>query len=235
MSEPCYSTPATLGPHWNILVSDLTPCLHPRASKVALESEVVGDRLITHFSGSIVRRAARHRGGSVPVVPLRDLAHNWEVWLGYREVWMMLGGRNRFIFSSSDITVFFVVANSEAFQQILRAEWMGPAKDSEGWYFRPSDAGHPHWQVDVIDVLRADANLEAAHQLLMDAEPREFGNPDLARLADPPWYEIGRMHFASAMRPWVDSLIAHGPSNLAAVRAWVVNTIGTLNIELARL
>jgi hypothetical protein len=111
---------------------------------------------------------------------------------------------------------------------------MGVGKEVDGWSFRPSNAGHPHWQVDVTEAVRADAEFEAARQLLLEAAPREFGFQE-PQVAYPAWYEIGRMHLASAMRPWVDADIAHGPTSLMAVRAWVVRTIEILNIELARL
>jgi hypothetical protein len=235
MPDPLCSTDGTLAPHWNTLIGELAPYLHPRSSTVALRPTSVGEQIIASFSGEVVRRATRHRGGPVPIVPLRDLKHSWEVWIGYREVWTLLGRRNRFAFSSSDITVFFSISNSGSFQQILRAEWTGLAKEVQGWAFRPNNAGHPHWQIDVTEVLLADNELEAARRLLREVEPREFGTPQQATLQYPPWYEIGRMHLASAMRPWVDSRIAHGPTGLGAVRTWVVHTIQLLNVELARL
>ena len=84
-------------------------------------------------------------------------------------------------------------------------------------------------------MFRQDRELEAARQLLRETEPREFGEPRLVSIPFPPWFEIARMHLASGMRPWLDDLIAHGPSDLAAVRAWVVKTVYLLNIELDRL
>jgi hypothetical protein len=213
--------------------------LDRRASRVSLRPSVVGDQIITSFAGEAVRRAGRYRGNPMPVVPLRVIGHDWEVWLGYREVWNSLTGVERFAFSSADLTIFFAIAQSEVFQQILRAEWMGLSKDNDGWSFKPSDAGHPHWQIDAIEVLKEDRELEAARELLREtaeeAAPREFGEPEPGSAPIPPWYEMARMHLASGMRPWDDNRIAHGPADLAAVRAWVVDTVALLNVELARL
>jgi len=235
MVDPFSVTSEGLKPHWNTLMTELAAHLDPRTSRVALIPTVVGNQIITSFAGDVVRLAGRNRGNPTPVAPLRAVGRDWEVWLGYREVWTLLTGVQRFVFSSADLTIFFAIAQSEDFQQILRAEWTGQSKDVDGWSFKPSDAGHPHWQIDAIEVFRQDRELEAARQLLRETEPREFGEPGPVSIPFPPWFEIARMHLASGMRPWLDDLIAHGPSDLAAVRAWVVKTVYLLNIELARL
>ena len=94
------------------------------------------------------------------------MGRDWEVWLGYREVWTLLTGVERFVFSSADLTIFFAIAQSEDFQQILRAEWTGQSKDVDGWSFKPSDAGHPHWQIDAIEVFRQDRDAALCSALL---------------------------------------------------------------------
>jgi len=235
MPDPFTSTQGDLAPHWNTLMSELAPHLRPLASKVALLPTSVGDQIIASFRGEAVRRAIRHQGAPMPVVPFRDIGGIWIVWLGYREVWVPSTHVSRFTFSSSDLTIFFSMAHGEAFQQILRAEWAGPVRDNDGWSFRPSNAGHPHWQIDAIQVLREDAEHQAARELLQEATPKEFGGIETVPLPEPPWYDIARMHLASAMRPWIDGLIAHGPPGLASIRAWVVNTVSLLDTELARL
>jgi hypothetical protein len=171
------------------------------------------------------------------VTPYLTLSRDWEAWLGYREVWCLGAGVSRHLyFSSSDLTVYVTRTQAEAFQQILRAEWSGVVKgEDEEWYFRPHDAGHPHWQIDIGETLKADKDLEAARALLQESGPREFGEAVRALPQSPPWYQLGRMHFASAMRPWSDEAIAHGPKCLTALRRWVLGTIRLLRLELARL
>jgi hypothetical protein len=163
------------------------------------------------------------------------VSSGWQTWIGYREVWP-LAERRRFCFGSADLTVFGAPAGSEAFQQLLRAEWAGLLKCSDNtWAFRPADAGHPHWQVDIAEALREDRELASARDLLRETAPRDFEGSAVAEVTLPPWYEIGRMHFASAMRPWSDANIAHGPRCLADINGWVLATIGVLGVELDRL
>jgi hypothetical protein len=125
MADPFYVTKGRLKPHWNTLMTELAAHLDPRASRVALVPAEVGNQIIASFAGTVVRLAARNRGNPTPVVPLRAAGRDWEVWLAYREVWTLLTGVERFVFSSADLTIFFAIAQSEDFQQILRAEWMG--------------------------------------------------------------------------------------------------------------
>ena len=166
MVDPFSVTSGGLKPHWNTLMTELAAHLDPRTSRVALIPTVVGNQIITSFAGDVVRLAGRNRGNPTPVAPLRAVGRDWEVWLGYREVWTLLTGVERFVFSSADLTIFFAIAQSEDFQQILRAEWTGQSKDVDGWSFKPSDAGHPHWQIDAIEVFRQDRDAALCSALL---------------------------------------------------------------------
>jgi hypothetical protein len=199
-----------------------------------LKASAVGQQFVLAFTGEPVRRASRLRGGTVTVVPFKTISRAWEVWLGYREVWTLLEA-DRYVFSSSDLTLFFAPGNSEAFQQVLRAEWAGQEKKPDGWEFKPRDAGHPHWQIDFGETLKLDADLAAARELIREPVTREFGGPEVAVAEDPPWHQIGRMHLASAMRPWLDESFAYGPTALASVRAWVMGTVSVLGTEFDRL
>jgi hypothetical protein len=210
-----------------------------RLSDVALQPNVVGGQLVAAFTGPEIKRARRLRGGQTTVIPFCKIDEKWSAWLGYREVWSYLdkkSGTARYSFTSSDLTLFLEFGDSEDFQQIVRAEWSGLQRnDALVWDFQPSDAGHPHWQVDVAEFVKQDAELVAARALLLETEPQEFGASEGAALIEPCWYRLGRIHFASAMRPWQDQTIAHGPSDLAAIRAWAVRAVALLGTELARL
>jgi hypothetical protein len=209
------------------------------ASEVILKGASVGEQLVVGFGGLLIRRAQRLRGGFTTVVRFTPLSENWNAWLGYREVWNYLDtkfGKRRFYFSSSDLTLFLEHGDTGDFQQVVRAEWAGPQKDEVlGWAFRPTDAGHPHWQVDIAELLKRDTELVAARTLLLDTAPREFGTEEAEPIPEPRWYNIGRMHFASGMRPWLDASVAHVPSKLGEVRKWTLGTMGLLRIELGRL
>src|SRR5271165_1545671 len=108
----------------------------------------------------------------MPVAPLRSLRGTWEAWVGYREVWNSLPGTEKFVFASSDITLFFTIAGTEDFQQILRAEWMGLTNNAGDWTFTPGNAAHPHWQIDITETLKSDTDLQTARELLRDSAPR---------------------------------------------------------------
>ncbi len=236
MSDPFPATEGKLAPHWRALMADLAPRLDQRAAKVHLGPTYVSSQIVTSFTGEAVRRAGRHRGNPMPIVPFQRICSGWEAWLGYRETWTAIAGAKSFTFASSDLTIFLATIESETFHQILRAEWAGPTKNEhDGWSFKPDDAGHPHWQIDVTETMQKDLEFEAARELLRSSAPKEFCASDQEVAPVPPWYRIDRMHFASAVRPWVDGFKAHGPANLASVRAWVVKTVDLLNIELARL
>lgn len=235
MPDPFRATQGELSPHWASLEQEIAKTLGGPSPKLA--GNIIGPRLVTTFVGDSVRRAGRLLGDNLPVTPCITLSRDWEAWLGYREVWSRsTGAANRFDFSSSDLTVYVTRAQAESFQQILRAEWSGVTKGKdEEWCFRPQDAGHPHWQIDIGETLKADRDLEAARALIQESAPREFGEAVAAPPQNPPWYQLGRMHFASAMRPWSDEAIAHGPDGLMALRRWVLGTIRLLRLELARL
>jgi len=235
MPDPFSVSKGELNPHWNTLGAGLAALLDSKASRISLRLSRVGEAEIASIVGEAVRRAGRLRGDPMPVAPLRSLRGTWEAWVGYREVWNSLPGTEKFVFASSDITLFFTIAGTEDFQQILRAEWMGLTDNAGDWTFTPGNAAHPHWQIDITETLKSDTDLQTARELLRDSAPREFGAVPSAPFADPPWYRIGHMHFASAMRPWTDGEIAHCPSNLGAVRKWVIATIALLRTELVRL
>jgi hypothetical protein len=239
MPETLPATEGELAAHWNNLQDEMLSHINSSTPKVILKGAAIGEQIIVGFGGSLSKRAQRLRGGPTTVVRFTPVSANWNAWLGYREVWNYLDtkpGRKRFYFSSSDLTLFLEYGDSGDFQQVVRAEWAGLQKDeASGWTFCPSNAGHPHWQVDIAELLKRDTELVAARTLLFDTAPREFGLEEPETTPEPCWYNIGRMHFASGMRPWLDASVAHVPSKLAEVRAWAVGTMGLLRIELGRL
>ncbi len=234
MLEPFLVTDGQLGLHWNALAKELGRVLDASQGVFELKPEAVDLSTIAHIAGRAVRRANRLMGEPVPVAPLAVLQRGWEAWLGYREVWSKSEAR-KLAFASADLTIFLTPVGAESFQQVLRAEWSGPANVGGDCVFRPSNAGHPHWQIDLGELIREDQELAAARDLLRQTGVRDFGEFDANPTADPPWYRLGRMHFASAMRPWSDASIAHPPTDLSAVRNWVINTSSLLKEELARL
>ena len=204
MLEPFVVSKGRLGPHWNALELELTDQFQAKPREVLIRPSYVANSAIAAINGSAVRRVGRLRGGDTLVARLMSVGANWEAWIGYREVWRRADTRNQFLFSSADITLFLCNVSSASFQQVLRAEWAGVTNQAGNWTFTPDNAGHPHWHIDITEGLRADAEWEAARQLLRDSAPKDFGASVSETATDPPWYNIGLIHLASAMRPWVE-------------------------------
>lgn len=233
MSDPFETTNGKLRPHWDALRASIIPALDAKASDTTLDVLPSPSQQIAIFNGSAARRANRLRGAPVPVVPLCSVSARGEAWLGYREVWSQIS-RTKCRFESADLTLFFAAESSEAFQQVLRAEWIGFTEDGAGeWIQRPTNAGHPHWHLDIIESMRQDDELSSAISLLRESEPREFGiRPASVSVTS---FNFGRMHLASGARPWIDNIIAHGPKALKDIRNWVAATVRSLRSEIGRL
>jgi hypothetical protein len=236
MPEPLRSTQGALEAHWNTLANQLAAELDQRSHGIVIKADPIETAIVARVAGGSTRLATRLPGQRVTVVPLREISTRWDAWIGYREVWES-AKLKQYSFSSADITIFLSPHSAEAFQQILRAEWVGLTEDDLGdWIFRPSDAGHPHWQVDIVDCIRTDREVATALSLLKETSPREFEPEGFSSGSIPPPYlNLGRMHLAASMRPWSDLEIAHGPACLADVRGWVVHATRILGRELARL
>jgi|GEM_PF-6275485 len=236
MVSPLVETSGSLQVHWNTLAQEISRELPANVKIPKLIMNFAGDRTVVTLSGDDVRLATRLRGARVPVVQLCPASAGWNAWLGYREVWLVHASNKPLQFSSADLTVFVSPDGRDEYQQMLRAEWVGVSVDGSGeWTFAPSDAGHPHWQMDVGEALQQDAELMSALSLLRDTAPVEFGAPAIRGAASFPWQRTGRMHLASAMRPWIDSDLCHGPSELGDIRSWVITTIKAMGTELRRL
>jgi len=236
MPEPYLTSHGKLSPHWHTLREEIKAANRKGIKDVDLTAEATATMLVASLSGKETRRANRHRGDPIPVIPFRQIGADWDAWFGYREVWKPTS-QSRFAFSSADLTIFFAPVETEAFEQVLRAEWMGPNElDTNIWSFRPENAGHPHWQIDVTETLQANADYQSAMELVRAPDvPREFGVEPEKSSPVAPWINLGRIHFASSMRPWLDSHIAHRPQDLGQIRQWVISTLSILDSEFERL
>jgi hypothetical protein len=207
-----------------------------RPPNIQIGAPSIGAALVAGFVGSDTKYVGRLRGGRTSVAPLSQITNRWEAWIGFNETWNVTT-LPRYRFGACNLTVFLSQGGIEPFYQILRAEWTGPEESGKDiWSFRPDDAGHPHWQIDVPEMLFNDLEISTARELLRDTAPREFGAAEMhVKSERPPYYKLGSMHFASGMRPWSDDQIAYGPKQLREVRSWVINTIRLLRLELDRL
>jgi hypothetical protein len=216
-----------------------------------LYADWTGDLVLVAMGGNGLERAARNRGPHSWVAPLIQIGGGLWTWLGYREQWSPeppAGETKRFSFRSGGLTVHLGQRSSLQKPQIFRAEWAGWARwDRAEFGFQAGDAGHPHWQFDVLDSLRRDEAEERATTYLAVLKQEQDGEspPDFApELDDQVIHDlistakISRMHFASAAAWWKPApqdAHAHAPAKARDIQTWVDRTVSYVVSELARL
>lgn len=179
---------------------------------------------------------SRNRGRPHRVVPLATLNDDLLIWTGYREAWQKQGSEQSFRFADGGFTLHLGRIGEITKPQILRSEWVG--RRSRAFV---ELAGHPHWQLDVLESVRAAA---AA------ASPSvRFGEPDVPRLAvdfnsaaQPmegqdilTGLTIENMHLASAALWWrTPDKIAHLAETVAELDRWMLGCVAYLRQEAAR-
>lgn len=195
----------------------------------------------------------RNRGGDAYVAPLFEFGGGIWAWLGFYQEWAREGsskGKNRrYSYRSTTLTVHLGFRNIRHKPQIFRAEWAGWAKWNGNTYTaQAGNAGHPHWQFDVIESLRKQETEESVHIYLSvlkeeadGAEARTFSPQAIqsGEIDELVWgKDFSRIHFAS-VAPWwkaaPDNRHAYFPGSVADVEAWVKGTIEYTLEELNRL
>lgn len=217
-----------------------------RRRQARLESETVGDGIITGLVGVDCEVIERIVGGRAKVISFLPLQGSLVAWLSYRENWKILAGRGRNReFRSASLSVYFGLVNEAYKPQVFRAEWAGWAKwNAQAAASFQTDAGHPHWQFDALDSLSEDSSVLRRQTLEVlrdpeDEEPvREFDpSPETVRdlvLAQ----GLSRVHFPSAAawwRPAPHNGHAFAPESTMELRAWLSHTLRYLKAELATL
>lgn len=178
---------------------------------------------------------ARNRGRSHRVVPLAALSDGVFIWTGYREAWQKQGSEQSFRFVEGGFTLHLGRQGEVTKPQILRSEWVG--RRSRAFI---DMAGHPHWQLDVLESARST----------VPAAPARFGDPaapqrvvefDSAAISvEGPDLLMGltveNMHLASAALWWrlPGANVAHLPETVAELDRWSLGCIAYLRQEAAR-
>lgn len=187
------------------------------------------------------------------MAPLLRLTGGMWAWLGYQEEWgfqQRVAGTRALTFRSLSMTVHFGWKDDLIKPQIFRAEWAGFAP----WAgkvsgFQGKNAGHPHWQFDVLESLSSEAHDQHAKELLLllrdedddtEGEVKEFEPvadreviTDIIRAQ-----KLSKIHFASAAPWWKAPPLgdhAHTPENVQQAQLWVSKTLAYLKEELSRL
>lgn len=219
------------------------------SAKLQIQLDQNGDPIVAGIVGNGCERAARTRGLASPVAPWIDLRGGLWAWFGYREEWNVRPGSHpTFAFRASSITVHFGFKATDPKPQMFRAEWAGPTLVDSQWTTQGGNAGHPHWQFDVLDSLLAPARVEEAlmfadilraeadeappkNFVATNAAPNEIENVVSAR-------SLAALHFASAAPWWLktpNDAHAHVPSDAGQIRVWLARTLGYVARELERI
>lgn len=188
-----------------------------------------------------MERIDRNRG-TASVAPLLTLPSNLSAWLGYQEVWDLESGRMPFTFRQVSITVHVGEVGDPVKPQLLRLEWPGLRNwDRSGVGFQSSGAGHPHWQIDVLESLhelRSRAAFDPGFGEEVETFDAELTTPTiLDRIRE---LTIEKMHLASAAPWWLSRPAGFGmhhlnaPTDQEELLRWLTAAIAYIRQELSR-
>ncbi|MBJ7402852.1 MAG: hypothetical protein JHD07_05940 [Bradyrhizobium sp.] len=235
------ATKGALEQRWLSMSSQLAPQLGFNPQQLRIDAEAQAERVWVGLQGSACERVNRNRGGAARVVPLRALQKDLFAWLGLQEVWDIEVGPRPFVFRQLGLTVHFGYLGDPIKPQAFRLEWPG-IRDwtGAGLSFQTTGAGHPHWQIDILESLaeRKNEDFNVEHSETVEdfgAEPRVPDLNDLLRTIS-----IEKMHLASAARWWLPPTSdVHGqhmnmPPDLAGLTRWLTHSVQYMQQELAR-
>ena len=200
------------------------------------------DRLWAGFQGSACERVTRNRGGASHVVPFCPLPKELSAWLGLQEVWDMQSGPKPLIFRQLGLTIHIGYAGDAIKSQVLRLEWPGVRNwTGAGLTFQTVGAGHPHWQIDILQSLAEETR---AKQFVL--EPPEVIENFNVESSTAELDEVIRsitlenIHLASAAKWWIPSTLGqvaqhmNAPPDLAGLTRWMVHSVVYLRQEFGR-
>lgn len=215
------------------LAVDLARTLDMATGEVSLAYDIANLQAAMSLGGRAGEIIARNRGKPHRVIPLCRITDDVFAWVGYREHWKRENGEQNFRFIEGGFTLHVGRQGELDKPQILRSEWIGRRSGMFG-----NEAGHPHWQLDVLESAR-QAVVEPARFAENPTELVEFGSAS----AEESFGEsllfgltVERMHLASAALWWrKPSLpIAHPPESIADLDRWILGCVTYLRQEVRR-
>jgi hypothetical protein len=203
--------------------------------ELAFAPEISSTAALMTLAGRASEMIARNRGRTHRVVPLCPVTDDVLVWTGYRECWRKQGAEQNFRFVEGGFTLHIGRQGEVSKPQILRSEWIGRRS---GAFI--NQAGHPHWQLDVLESARVDVP-KAPARFDDPATPRtalEFSSEPAPVVDDNLLLglTVERMHLASAALWWrVPSVpVAHLPETVGDLDRWILGCVAYLRQEAAR-
>lgn len=236
------ATKGMLDQRWLTLTAQLGAALGFNSQQVRVDAELQGERVWVGLQGSVCERVVRNRGGAANVAPLCSLPKELVAWLALQEVWDVKTGAKPFVFRQLGLTIHFGFRGDPIKPQVLRLEWPG-VRDwtGAGIAFQTPGAGHPHWQIDILQSIAQSGKAEAfvvdLPEVIEDFEV-ETAMPRLEDLLQS--MTIENIHLASAARWWLPSLPDQGshhmnaPPDSAALSRWLSEGVQYVRQELAR-
>lgn len=215
--------------------------LSPDGRQLRVASEFLDQGVWAGLSGGACERIPRNRGGNTWVAPLCELPSNLFAWLGWQESWEIPAGQRNYRFKNTGLSVYLGKRNEGSKPQLLRLEWPGYASWSNDPQptFQSPGAGHPHWQIDLVQSLPTEAlrfspeDVDAVEDF--EAAVREPTINELVRR-----FSVERMHLASAAHWWLPAPtgdVGHhmnAPPDIHGLNRWLGQSIAYIRQELRR-
>lgn len=234
------ATKAQLDQRWGKIEGILNSGLNSRARNIQVIADYQTDSVWTGLRGTGVERIDRNRG-TTSVAQLLPLPGDLFAWLGYQEIWDLQGGRN-FAFRQAGLTVHVGEVGDPLKPQLFRLEWPGLRDwDRSGVGFQSHGAGHPHWQIDLLESLHEQRDSLSFEPELgekvenFDVEPATRTLSDRIRSLT-----LEKMHLASAAPWWVSRPAEFGLHHLNAPESqedllrWLTASLAYIKQELSR-
>jgi hypothetical protein len=229
----------TLDRRWETLTVALRSTLGLKRDDLQIDADYHSGGVSAGLVGRACERIVRNRGIS-RVVPLHRMSEELFAWLDFQEVWNTVPGSKPFAFRQLSLTVHFGHLGDPIKPQAFRAEWAGATDWGSGSIgFQSPGAGHPHWQIDVLETLRSqeepvDFGAEPADAVERFLPDRITVDTLLRSVT------LERIHFASAADWWKPPPTAampphiHAPKDEVSLTRWILACVSYVKQELGR-
>lgn len=217
------------------LESKFSAALEQSRGQIEVYAEVLGSEAFVYLGGRASEVIERNMGRKHRVVKLCALSDDMFIWVGFRERWAQTQKGKKLSFIEAGVT-FHAGRQGELMKpQLMRSEWVG--RRGSG---RQGNAGHPHWQIDLLETIRNQVEEDfIQRENRFDATYSEESQPNVMAvqssrdLLDIPFE---RLHLASAAAWWrgPSVTISHAPATMQELDHWIVGSVSYTRREFLR-